>query len=73
MRDPMFVRGLNEVRNGQPFDTFVSGNIDSAWNYERGRQFGRLAPPTLSLFVGRKLNPAAEALFTTAVAQRLIT
>jgi hypothetical protein len=34
-----FARGLNEVRNGLPF------NADNGdWDYERGRHFGLIAP-----------------------------
>ena len=61
MRDPLFARGLDEVRSGQPFDWRVSD-----WQYERGRLFGCIAPLGMPLFVANKLNPKAVALFNAA-------
>jgi hypothetical protein len=62
-----FARGLSDVRTGVPFDW----RIDS-WDYERGRLFGRIAPPTMPLRLGSKLSPKAIALLEAAVARRLI-
>jgi len=62
-----FARGLDEVRNGFPFDP----NNDS-WNYERGRAFGWIAPLDLPLRIGTKLNPKALALAEAAFSRKLL-
>jgi hypothetical protein len=67
MGSPKFARGLSDVRTGVPFDW----RIDS-WNYERGRLFGRIAPITMPLRIGSKLNPKAVALFDAAFDRGLI-
>jgi hypothetical protein len=74
MRHRAFRLGLEDVRTGRVrFDDPCAGDTDWAWNYERGRLFGCLAPVTMSLFVGGKLNPIALALFKLASERRLIT
>jgi hypothetical protein len=67
MSSPEFAHGLSDARNGVAFDW----RIDS-WNYERGRMFGFIAPPTMPLLVGSKLNPKAVALCEAALDRRLI-
>jgi hypothetical protein len=62
-----FARGLEEVRKGLPFNP----DID-AWNYERGRCFGFIAPLDMSLRIGRKLNPKALALAEAAFKRKLL-
>lgn len=62
-----FARGLDEVRNGLPFNP-----DDDEWDYERGRCFGFIAPLDMPLRIGRKLNPKALKLAEAAFARRLI-
>jgi hypothetical protein len=64
LRHPHFARGLADARAGRPFDDRIQ---DAYWAYERGRQFGAIAPRSLALFIGgRKLNPRAVALVDAA-------
>jgi hypothetical protein len=67
MSSPAFELGLNDVRRGVPFD-WRSGD----WEYERGRQFGFVAPLDMPLRIGRKLNPKAVALAEAAFRRKLI-
>jgi hypothetical protein len=69
MCHPNFARGLDDIRAGQPFDDHVD---DEYWAYERGRLFGAIAPRSMPLFIGRKLNPKAVRLFRAAGERRLI-
>ena len=62
-----FARGLNEVRNGLPFNP---DNND--WNYERGRCFGYIAPLDMSLRIGTRLNPKALKLAEAAFSRKLL-
>ena len=64
----MFERGLNEARKGEPFDW----RVEDAWEYERGRLFGHIAPVDMPLRIGGKLNPKAVALCGAALARKLI-
>jgi len=59
-----FAAGVADVRAGKParFDSFSPG----AWGYERGRAWALLAPMSMPLRIGRKLNPEAMRLFDTA-------
>jgi hypothetical protein len=59
LRTPSFKAGVDDVRTGRSarFD-FYRG-----FEYERGRQWAKLAPPTMPLRLGRRLNPHAVALF----------
>lgn len=70
IRSPAFARGFNEVRAGRPLNTFVD---DDAWSYERGRQFGIIAPRTMTLLndVG-KANRKAMVLLELAMDRGLI-
>jgi hypothetical protein len=75
MASPEFRRGLDEVRNGVAFDWRVGGcdgGTNDAWNYERGRQFARIAPVSMPLRIGRRLNEGAIALYRAASKRRLI-
>jgi hypothetical protein len=58
MRTPSFKAGVDDVRSGR------SARFDSyrGVEYERGRQWANLAPPTMQLRLGRRLNPHALAL-----------
>jgi hypothetical protein len=69
MGHPHFARGLDDIRSGQPFGDHID---DAFWSYERGRQFGALAPLQMPLFIGRKLNPKAVMLFRAAMYRGLI-
>jgi hypothetical protein len=53
MRHPTFARGLDDIRTGRGFSADVE---DDFWAYERGRLFGAIAPLSLSLFNGKRLN-----------------
>lgn len=70
MRHRNFARGWADIRAGRPFDPDVDDNY---WAYERGRLLGAIAPLTMELFDGKKLNPKAIALFEAAYGRRLIT
>ena len=63
MRHPNFARGLEDIREGRPFNYEIQDNY---WAYERGRQFGARVPPSLPLFIGKKLNPVAVKVFSLA-------
>jgi hypothetical protein len=62
-----FARGLSEVRNGLPFNP----DID-AWDYERGRCFGFIAPLDMPLRIGTRLNPKALKLAVAAFSRKLL-
>ena len=59
MRSKNFAAGVRDVRAGDPprFD-----ELDD-WSYERGRLWAMLAPMSMPLRVGCKLNPKAVMLF----------
>jgi hypothetical protein len=64
MRRAAFRRGVEDVRAGRPFDDWFGGDdINKCWDYERGRQWALLAPPTMPLRIDARINPAALALF----------
>ena len=67
MSSQEFGRGLSDARKGIPFDW----RVDS-WQYERGRLFGFIAPLTMPLRIGSKLNPKAIALCEAAFERNLI-
>jgi hypothetical protein len=69
MRHPHFARGLDDIRAGRPFADQIE---DSFWSYERGRQFGAIAPRSMPLFIKGKLNPKAIAVFDAACDRKLI-
>jgi hypothetical protein len=56
MLHPHFARGLDDIRAGRPFADHVA---DEYWAYERGRLFGAIAPRSMPLFIGGRLNPKA--------------
>jgi hypothetical protein len=66
-----FAAGVNDVRTGAPirFDSF---SVDDDWSYERGRQWALVAPMSMPLRLGRRLNPAAVLLFCRAIASKEI-
>jgi hypothetical protein len=69
---PEFALGLEDMRKGVPFDWRIGGSGKAAWDYERGRQFGCIAPLSMPLRIGRKLNPKAIALYHAASNRGLI-
>jgi hypothetical protein len=69
MRHPHFVRGLDDIRAGRPFADDVD---DHLWAYERGRLFGAVAPRSMRLFNGKRLNPKELQLFSVASNRGLI-
>jgi hypothetical protein len=60
-----FAAGVADVRTGKPtrFDSFG----DDDWNYERGRQWAFIAPMSMPLRIGRKLNHEALLLLSHAM------
>ena len=69
MRHSHFARGLDDIREGRPFDYDVDDNY---WAYEKGRLFGAIAPRSMPLFDGKRLNPKAVRLFIAASERSLI-
>jgi hypothetical protein len=65
MSRPAFALGVADVRAGQRPRREVEAWTDTnqQWAYERGRQFGVLAPRTMPLRIGGKLNREAVRLF----------
>jgi hypothetical protein len=66
MRTSSFAAGVNDVRRRVPprfDDPKMANDIDKQWDYERGRLWATIAPPSLALRLGGKLNPKAIALF----------
>lgn len=62
MRHAAFARGVAEKRNGRPPD--YDANDD--WEYERGRLWASIAPLSMPLKIGGRLNPKAVALYKGA-------
>ena len=62
-----FVLGVEDRRRGAPprFDHEETNGHD-AWNYERGRLWASVAPFTMPLRIGKRLNPKAVALYAAA-------
>jgi hypothetical protein len=52
-------------RSGKP-PSFDNPEIADAWAYERGRQFGLIAPAGMPLRVDGRINRKAVALFEAA-------
>jgi hypothetical protein len=73
MSSPEFMIGFAHVRAGKRFDYWIGlkptvkndrrSVAGRAWDYERGRIFGCLAPRSMTLTINGRLNPAAVALF----------
>jgi hypothetical protein len=64
MRSPAFQAGVEDVRAGKypRFDWFVDN-----WSYERGRQWAMVAPMSMPLRIGKRLNPKAIDVFVEHV------
>jgi hypothetical protein len=60
-----FAAGVADVRAGKParFDSSFDADV---WTYERGRLWAYLAPVSMPLRIGRRLNPEALRLFDRA-------
>jgi hypothetical protein len=71
MRSADFARGVADVRAGR-HPAFDQPATNDPWDYERGRLFGRIAPVSMPVKIGGKLNPKAVALFKAAHDRRLI-
>jgi hypothetical protein len=67
MSSAAFELGLSDVRRGIPFDW-----RNGAWEYERGRLFGHIAPLDMAVRIGGKLNPKAVALLEAAIERKLV-
>jgi hypothetical protein len=67
MSAPDFGLGLSDVRRGIPFDW-----RNNTWGYERGRLFGHIAPLSMPLRIGRRLNPKAVSLCRAAFDRKLV-
>lgn len=65
-----FRLGVEDARAGRRprFDDLY----EPCWAYERGRLFACLAPRTMPIFIGGKLNPKAVTLFRAAYWQDFI-
>ena len=75
LNHPEFQRGVDDVRRGRPpsFDRAGQNRrdrIDSQWAYERGRQFGLIAPRRMQLRTKSRLNLDALRLLVAAVRAR---
>ncbi len=64
IRSRAFVAGVEDIRGRRPprFDRFSDD-----WGYERGRQWAVLAPRTMPLRIGRKVNPDAISVYLKGV------
>lgn len=69
MLHPHFARGLDDIRAGRRFADDLD---DDLWAYERGRLFGAIAPTSMPLFLGKRLNPKAVRLYHAASERELI-
>jgi hypothetical protein len=69
MRDN-FQQGVDDVRLGRParFDELD----DDFWAYERGRQFAMVAPISMQVWIGNKINPKAMRLYRAAKKRGII-
>lgn len=68
MRTDAFRRGVDEVRCGRSPD--FDHAAGDTWDYERGRQWGLIAPRGMPLFIGKnRINPEAVSLFDVAWAR----
>jgi hypothetical protein len=61
MLSAAFARGIADFRAGRApdFDNEVDALTGGDWDYERGRQWAVVAPVTMPLKIGRRLNPDA--------------
>ena len=71
MRSAPFVKGYSEARAGNPirYDAYIN-NLNSQWNYERGRLFGLIFNGPLKM--GKSVNRGAAIQFLIAIGQKVI-
>jgi hypothetical protein len=84
MQTADFARGVADKRSNRPpaFESYnfyqgdgdrvTEAKINGLWNYERGRQWACLAPPSMPLNVDGKLNPKALALCEAAFDRKYV-
>jgi hypothetical protein len=65
MASAAFAHGVADVRADRRADFDVRNGSD-AWEYERGRQWAVIAPKTMPIKVGRRINPKAISVFIKA-------
>jgi hypothetical protein len=70
MSTAAFRRGVADRRAGRPMTYRGKDELD--WQYDRGRLWASLAPISMPLRIGGKLNPNAVALYEAAEVRRLI-
>jgi hypothetical protein len=61
MRQPTFALGVADARAARPLRENVDWDTDAAWNYERGRVFGTLAPRSIVFKVSGQVTTQALA------------
>ena len=67
MSEPAFALGAADVRAGRGFHPdYASWDDDLQWSYERGRQWARLAPPSVALKRDGRITREAEAWYMKA-------
>jgi hypothetical protein len=72
MRPVNFRLGVEDVRAGRR-PRFDDPNTDDGyWSYERGRQWGAVAPLSMPLWINGQLNPKAVTLLSVALKRGLI-
>jgi hypothetical protein len=64
MSSAAFAAGVNDVRAGK--SARFDGGFADDWGYERGRQWALIAPRSMPLRIGRRLNTDAMRLFERA-------
>jgi hypothetical protein len=79
MESDEFALGVIHVRTGKALDWKIgsryggeagkASHAGRAWDYERGRMFGRLAPRTMPLRINGRLNPDAVDFFDACYRQ----
>ena len=69
MQSADFWIGVADVRLGRPADF----DENDSWNYERGRQWALIAPASMPLRIGGKLNREALKLLERAFIEGNIT
>jgi hypothetical protein len=60
MNKPEFALGVLDQRAGRGYRAaYATWGVNEQWNYERGRAWATVAPRSVPLKVGKRLNPAA--------------
>jgi hypothetical protein len=65
MQSAAFQRGVEDVRCGRKPNFDKPDEDGFYWQYERGRQFGAIAPRKMKIMVKGQLNERAFKLFQT--------